>query len=120
LAKVGKFATGFEKESSYFCLFKIFFRIEMRYPVRKNLWALPVLLLIICLPVFAFAQAVLDADILSPTRRNEQFIRRQGIHVRQVTVDVGKQRFVIYVFTKKGKKTQTIIVVQDLCKVKPV
>ncbi len=71
------------------------------------------LLLLICLPVFTLAQAVPDADIFSSTRRNEQFIRRKGIKVRQVTVDVGAQRFVINVFTKKGKKTQTFIVVHD-------
>ncbi len=59
------------------------------------------------------AQTVPDADIQSPTRRNEQFIRRKGIKVRQVSVNVGAQRFVMNVFTKKGKKTQTFIVVHD-------
>ena len=81
----------------------------------KKLFLFPAafILLLIFTAACVVAQTVPDADILSSTRRNEQFIRRKGIQVRQVTVDVGAQRFVINVFTKKGKKTQTFIVVHD-------
>jgi hypothetical protein len=83
------------------------------YMNRKNQHIVLFLLLILCFPVFTSAQSVPDADILSPTRRNKQFIQRERIHVRQVTVDVGKQRFVINVFSKKGTKSQTFVVVHD-------
>ncbi len=71
------------------------------------------ILILIFITTIASAQSVPDADILSPTRRNEQFIRRKKIHLHQVSVDVGNQRFIINVFSKKGKKTQTFIVVHD-------
>ncbi len=81
----------------------------------KKLFLFPAafILLLIFTAACVVAQTLPDADILSSTRRNEQFIRRKGIQVRQVAVDVGAQRFVINVFTKKGKKTQTFIVVHD-------
>ncbi len=56
---------------------------------------------------------IADADILSPTRKNARFIKNHGIKLQQVAVDVGDKRFIINVFTKKGKQKQKFIVVHD-------
>lgn len=65
------------------------------------------------LSLIAESQNVIDADIVSTTRNNAKFIKRNHIVTHQKKINVGNKKFIINIFTKKGPNKQKYFVVHD-------
>ena len=91
---------------------------NMTHPLflkRKGAFQVAFMLLLLALSTVAQAgnERKVDADVQSATRKNARFIKKKGIKTYQETVDVGKEKFIINVFTKQGPNKQKFIVVHD-------
>ncbi len=70
---------------------------------------------VVFIPIYLKAenQKTVDADVISTTRKNTNFIKRKHIRFYQLSVKVGKEKFLISVFTKQGHNSQKYLVIHD-------
>jgi len=54
-----------------------------------------------------------DADVLSTTRKNANYIKRKHIRFYQLSIEVGNEKFFLSIFTKRGYNNQKYLVVHD-------
>ncbi len=72
-----------------------------------------VLFTVIPIRLEAGNQKITDADVLSTTRKNANYIKRKHIRFYQLSIEVGNEKFFLSIFTKQGHNNQKYLVVHD-------
>jgi hypothetical protein len=107
------------KSCTFVQAFKLIFMIPFplahlkQYRLNASVMLCLLFLMALSFPLNAQRVQQLDADVYSPSRKNDRFIKRKHILTQLDSISIGNERFYISIFKKAGPQHQKYMVIHD-------